>query len=89
MRTVQLVYFAGRALAVSLPVGDRCVATDARHVLALTSAIPQVAAAAFEVATTADNPAEVRGLLAAIELMASLCNVLAEGICEASAGDAT
>ena len=80
MSRPDLMYFDGRALRFTLSDEDRCLATYAEHIASLSAGIPQVAAVALDVATQSDNPAEVRGLLAAIELMGSLCNVLAEEI---------
>ena len=79
MNGPQLIYFGGRALSVDLPVEERDADTDARHVLALSSAIVQLAATAATVDTEVED-AQLRGVLVAIELMGSLCVVLSDSL---------
>lgn len=79
----QMIYFAGRALSVDLPSEERDPDTDARHVLALSSAIVQVAATAATVDTEFED-AQLRGLLVAVELMGSLCVVLSDNLATAA-----
>ena len=83
MNGPQLIYFGGRALSVDLPVEERDADTDARHVLALSTAIVQVAATAATV-DTEDDGSQLRGLLVAIELMGSLCVVLSDNLASAA-----
>lgn len=79
MNGPQLICFGGRALSVDLPVEERDAETDAGHVLVLSSAIVQLAATAATVDTEVEE-VQLRGVLVAIELMGSLCEVLSESL---------
>lgn len=83
MSGARVIYFDGRALSVDLASDDFSDTSPALHVASLASSIEQLAAVARDVATGAldpQMPSRMHGLLVAIELMGSLCGVIAHDI---------